>query len=96
MKISELLSDKQLIAKYCNVYEEDMDILTICIDYAISKICNTTGYTKAELDNDEDLTIAFLKEVSGAYDNRSNIDFNNAKSDLVLNSIYNLHNRNVL
>lgn len=93
MKIS-LLTD-EIIIKYCNAYEEDIDLLTLFKESAIGYIKGYTGLDNTQLDNYEDITLALLVLIADMYDNRSvQVDKNNVNP--ILDSILFMHSTNLL
>ncbi len=93
MKIS-LLTDG-IIIKYCNAYEEDIDLLTLFKESAIGYIKGYTGLDDIQLDSYEDITLALLVLIADMYDNRSvQVDKDNVNP--ILDSILFMHSTNLL
>lgn len=69
MKISQV-TDKQ-IKDYCGIYDDESDdILPIMKDAALARIKSTTALTDAEIEEHEDITLAYLCLINEAYQNR--------------------------
>jgi len=93
MKISELTD--AIIIKYCNAYAEEIDLLTLFKESAISYIKGQTGLTDIEIDTYEDLTLALLILICDMFDNRT-VQVDKDKINLVLESIMYMHSTNLL
>ena len=93
MKISLLTNE--IIIKYCNAYEEDIDLLTLFKDSAISYIKGKTGLDDIQLDDYEDMTLAVLTLISDMYDNRS-IQVDKSNINQIIDSILFMHSTNLL
>ena len=93
MKISSLTD--VIIIKYCNAYEEDIDLLTLFKESAISYIKGYTGLDDIEIDSHEDITLALLVLISDMYDNRT-VQVDKDKINVVLESIMYMHSTNLL
>lgn len=93
MKISLLTNE--IIIKYCNAYEEDIDLLTLFKDSAISYIKGQTGLDNIQLDDYEDMTLAVLTLISDMYDNRS-IQVDKSNINQIIDSILFMHSTNLL
>lgn len=93
MKISSLTND--IIIKYCNAYEEDIDLLILFKESAISYIKGQTGLDDIQLNSYEDITLALLTLISDMYDNRSiQVEKNNFNK--IIDSILFMHSTNLL
>lgn len=93
MKISSLTNE--IIIKYCNAYEEDIDLLILFKESAISYIKGQTGLDDIQLDSYEDITLALLTLISDMYDNRSiQVEKNNFNQ--IIDSILFMHSTNLL
>ncbi len=93
MKISSLTNE--IIIKYCNAYEEDIDLLILFKESAISYIKGQTGLDDIQLDSYEDITLALLTLISDMYDNRSiQVEKNNFNQ--IIDSILFMHSSNLL
>lgn len=93
MKIS-LLTD-ELIIKYCNAYDDDIDLLTLIKDSALAYIKGRTGLDDITIDTYEDITLALLALISDMYDNRS-IQVDKDKVNPIVDSILFMHSTNLL
>ena len=91
MKVSMLQND--IIIKYCNAYEEDIDLITLIKESAIAYIKGQTGLDDIGIDLNEDLTLALLALISDMYDNRS-IQVDKDKINPVVDSILFMHSTN--
>ena len=96
MKISEV--NVQNIIDYLRISEptqSDTDFISAIIVSAKNYISQYTGYTIAELDNYEDVTIALYVLCQDMYDTRS-LYVQNNNANRVVESILNLHSINLL
>lgn len=91
MKISEITTD--YLIEYCNAYTDDTKLMEIFRDSAIKYIKDYTGLE--DLDQYEDITLAFLSLVAEMYDNRA-FTTDKVKVNSLVESILNLHCRNLL
>lgn len=96
MKISEVTV--QDIADYLRITEltqSDSDFISAIIVSAKNYISQYTGYTIAQLEDFEDVTIALFVLCQDMYDTRS-LYVQNNNANRVVESILNLHSINLL
>lgn len=91
--------DLKYVKKYLNIedeYIEDDIFINNCIAAAIAYVCNYTGLTKLDIDNNETLKIAVLLLISHFYDIRSVQIDSNSKLNFALKSILDMNKVNWL
>ena len=97
MKISEV--DIGYIKDYINAEYEKDSVINMIEKAAKSYIINFTGISEEELDNYEDLTIAFLVLCTDFYDQRNFIlteNYNGLNVNILVDNILNMYSRNLL
>lgn len=96
MRISALTTDT--IKNYIRVDGEALqtDVLNLAIHSAKSFISDYTGLSKDELDNYEDLSLAFLVLVQDIYDNRALQSDPKTSVNATVQTILDMHRRTLL
>ena len=98
MTISGLTNES--ICKYLRVNADDLDtiVLEAAKEAAEQMIASRTGLTQEQMDEHEDLTIAYLVLIQDMYDNRSYMQDSQhtGGANKVVESILGMHERNLL
>lgn len=96
MKISEV--DLRYVKKYLRIEEEETDednILTGIMSAALDYIKTYTALTAEQIDEHEDLTIAYLILCEDMFDNRS-VSVKNSAVNRTVSTILSMHSMNNL
>lgn len=91
MKINEITDD--LLLSYLNAYQEDLPLIKMFKDAAVSYIQNYTKLTSEKMMLFDDITIAVLALTSHFFENRS-METDKSSLNLVIDSILKLHDSN--
>ena len=98
MKISEITAET--VAEYLRLEDSDDVLIAPIMAAAKQYICDETGLNSDELDEHEDISIAFLVLCQDMYDNRSYTDTGSGASGphahLVVDSILGHHRVNLI